>query len=75
MIINIQHKLCRAFDRLLKSETHFKIYVHGKRLGLTILAYHIIYAPADARSRDLPEASALPLRHGPPKDHMRISGT
>ena len=31
MIINNEHKLCRAFDRLLKSEAH-KNYVHYTRL-------------------------------------------
>ena len=53
MIINNEHKLCRAFDRLLKSETPLN-YVHCTQLGLMMLAYHIIRASAEARSRDLP---------------------
>ena len=38
MIINNEHKLCRAFDRLLKSETetHYN-YVHYTRLELRCL--------------------------------------
>ena len=30
MIINNEHKLCRAFERLLKSERHKTMYtIHG----------------------------------------------
>ena len=51
MIINNEHKLCRAFDRLLKSETPLKKYVYCTQLGLMMLAYHINRVPAEARSR------------------------
>ena len=65
MIINNENKFCRAFDQLLKSETPLN-YVHYTRLGLTMLAYPIIRAPAEARSQDLPvPRSALPLSHRP----------
>ena len=63
MIINNEHKLFRAVYRLLKSEISYN-YVHCTQLRLTMLAYHIIHAPPEARSRDLPVA--LPLSHGPP---------
>ena len=52
MIINNEHKLCGADDRFLKSEISCN-YAHCTRLRLTMLAYHIIHAPAEARSRDL----------------------
>ena len=53
MIINNEHKLGRAVDRLLKSEISYN-YAHCTwRLRLTMLAFHIIHAPAEARSRDL----------------------
>ena len=51
MIINNENKLCRAFDRLLTSETS-QNYVHCTRLGLTMLACYTIRAPGEARSRD-----------------------
>ena len=53
MIINNEHKLGRAVDQILKSEISYN-YAHCTRLRLTILAFHIIHAPAEARSRDLP---------------------
>ena len=53
MIINNEHKLCRAVYRLLKSEISYN-YVHCTQLRLTMLAYHIIHAPPEARSRYLP---------------------
>ena len=54
MIINNEHKLGRAVDRLLKSEISYN-YAHCTwRLRLTMVAFHIIHAPAEARSRDLP---------------------
>ena len=53
MIINNEYKLGRAVDRLLKSEISYN-YAHCTWLRLTILAFHIIHAPAEARSRDLP---------------------
>ena len=65
LIINNEHKLCRAFDRLLTSEIPSN-YVHCTRLELTMLAYHIIRAPAeDLPGPSGPDASALPLNHGP----------
>ena len=67
MNINNEHKLFRAVYRLLKPEISYN-YVHCTQLRLTMLAYHIIHAPPEARSRDLrtgPEAIALPLSHGP----------
>ena len=53
MIINNEHKLFRAVYQLLKSEISYN-YVHCTQLRLTMLAYHIIHAPPEARSRDLP---------------------
>ena len=53
MVINNEHMLCRAIYRLLKSEISYN-YVHCTQLKLTMLAYHIINAPPEARSRDLP---------------------
>ena len=49
MIINNEHKLCRAFGRFFKSKKHIETW-----LGLTILAYHITCATAEDRTRDLP---------------------
>ena len=51
MIINNEHKqLCRAFDRLLNSETPWN-YVHCTGLGFAMIAYHIIRALAEVRTR------------------------
>ena len=50
MIINNEHKLCRAFDRLFKIRNTLKLCtLYTARV--TILAYHIIRASADYRSR------------------------
>ena len=37
---------------LFKSET-YENYVHCTRLGLTMIAYHIIHLPMEVRTRDL----------------------
>ena len=53
MIINNELKLCRAFDRLFKIGNTLKLCtLYMARI--TMLAYHIIRAPAEYRSRDLP---------------------
>ena len=52
MFINDEHKLCRAFGKLLKTRNTLKLYVLY-RLGLTMLAYHITLAPVEAWTRDL----------------------
>ena len=65
MIINNEHKLCRAFDRLLKTRNTLKLCTLYTAI-VTMLAYNMCPGGVSNPGPTGPEASTLPLSHEPP---------
>ena len=67
MIMNSEHKLCRAFGRLLKPETHIKLCtLYTARVNDVCLPHHLSPSGGSNSGPSAPEASALPLSYRPP---------
>ena len=67
MIINNEHKLCIAFDRLFKIRNTLKLCtLYTTRVNDACLPHHPCPGGGSIPGLTGPNASALPLSHGPP---------